>query len=54
MPRQRVFPICQALADQYREHGVLAEANAAQVVVSPEVNIPATLRFWQHVDPAMR
>ena len=34
-PAAGIPDLRQALADQYREHGVLAEANAAQVVVSP-------------------
>ena len=34
-PAAGIPDLRQALADQYREHGVLSEANAAQVVVSP-------------------
>ena len=44
----------QELADQYHQHGVIAEANPAQVVVSPGGNIPATLPFLPPAGPEMR
>ena len=48
-PAAGIPDLRQALAEQYHQHGVLSDANAAQVVVSPGGNIHVTLPSLQPV-----